>query len=327
MDLTNDGNQSLNSPKVSIIILNWNGLKDTIDCLESLKKITYPNYEVIVVDNGSRGNDAQVLNENFGDYIHLIHNDKNYGYTGGNNIGIRYALSTSSPDYFLILNNDVVVAPDFLTPMIKIAKDDNSIGIIGPKLYYYDFPSIIYSAGMTTNMRLGAFSSIGHKQLDTGQYDIQQEVDSIAGCCLLVSKKVIHEVGTFDESFFSYCDEIDYCFRAQRDGFRNMYVPQAIAWHKKVLNIKFWGKLSYMEQGRPLDFYYGTRNNFKFMRKHGSKRQYLTFLLHFFCWRLCFMTGICLLFHKNISELVAFYRGMRDGLLNSEASAKIYTKD
>jgi len=327
MVLINNDNNSINNPKVSIIILNWNGLEDTIDCLESLKKITYPNYEVIVVDNGSREKDAQVLKDKFSDYIHLIRNEKNYGYTGGNNIGIRYASSNSSPDYFLIINNDVVVAPDFLTTMIKIAKYDTSIGILGPKLYYYSYPGIIYSTVSKINMWTGSFISTGHKQLDTGQYDVQQDADCLSGCCLLVSKEVIHKIGLLDESFFSYCDEIDYCFRAQKAGFRNIYVPQAVAWHKKVLSKKFCGKFTYAEKGRPLDLYYGTRNNFKFMRKHGSKKQYLTFLLHFVCWRLCFMTGILLLYHRNISELVAFYRGTIDGLLNSEASARIYTKD
>ena len=136
-------------PKVSIIILNWNGWKDTIECLESLQRLTYPNYHVIVVDNGSRGNDAEVLQEKFGDYISLIRNDKNYGYTGGNNIGIRHALNNSSPDYFLILNNDVAVAPDFLTEMVKVADNDAAIGIVGPKVYYYDFPNRIQSSWAT----------------------------------------------------------------------------------------------------------------------------------------------------------------------------------
>jgi hypothetical protein len=314
-------------PRVSIIILNWNGLEDTTECLESLKKITYPNYEVIVVDNGSKGNDAQVLKERFDSYIHLIQNDRNYGYTRGNNIGIRYALYNSQPDYFLILNNDVVVSPDFLTEMVEVAEGDDSIGIVGPKVYYYDFPNIIDSAGMKTNVWLGYFGSIGNKHLDAGQYDTQQEVDSISGCCLLVKKEVIHQVGMFDESFFSYWDEVDYCFRAKRAGFRIIYVPQAIAWHKKVLKKKFWGKLPYAEQASPIAYYYWTRNNFKFMRKHGSKGQCLTFLLHFFGWRLWFLTEICLLYHHDLGQLVAFYRGARDGLLNSEVGAKFYAKD
>ena len=314
-------------PKVSIIVLNWNGLKDTIGCLESLQKITYPNCEVIVVDNGSKGNDAQILQERFGDYIHLIRNDRNYGYAGGNNIGIKYAWDKSSPDYFLILNNDVVVAPDFLTEMVKVAGDDKSIGIVGPKVYYYDFPNMIHSAGMKINMWLGHFGSIGYKQLDAGQYDAQQEVDSISGCCLLIKKEVIHQAGIFDESFFSYWDEVDYCFRAQRAGFRSIYVPQAIAWHKKVLKKKLWGKLSYEEKASALAFYYWARNNFKFMRKHGTRGQYYTFLVHFFGCHLLFVTALCLLYHYNIRQLIAFYRGVRDGLFNSEAGAKAYVKD
>jgi len=102
----------MNQPKVCIITLNWNGLEDTIECLESLKKITYTNYEVIVVDNGSEGNDPQVLEERFGDYIHLIKNDRNYGFYGGANIGIRYALKNSYPDYLLLHEGIAVVDLD-----------------------------------------------------------------------------------------------------------------------------------------------------------------------------------------------------------------------
>ncbi|GAG89310.1 unnamed protein product, partial [marine sediment metagenome] len=112
----------MNQPKVSIITLNWDGLEYTIECLASLKKITYPNYEVIVVDNGSKGNDAQVLEEKFGDYIHIIKNDMNYGSRGGVNIGMRYFLNNSNSDYLLLLDNDTVVDPEFLTEMVKVAE-------------------------------------------------------------------------------------------------------------------------------------------------------------------------------------------------------------
>src|SRR4030042_2187559 len=135
------------NPKVSIIILNWNGLEDTIECLNSLKKITYPNYKVILVDNGSKGNDARVLREKFGDYIHLIENDRNYGYAKGVNIGIRYALANSASEYILLLNNDTVVAPDFLNQLVKLAESDSSVGIVGPKTYYYGSSSRLESIG------------------------------------------------------------------------------------------------------------------------------------------------------------------------------------
>ena len=314
----------MSPPKVSIIILNWNGLEYTIECLECLKKIIYPNYEVIVVDNGSEGNDAQELKKRFGDYIHVIQNDKNYGYTGGNNIGIRYALTSSSPDYFLILNNDVVLHRDSLTEMVNVAESDDAIGIVGPKVYYSDVSNIIHSAGMKTDLRLVSFSSIGYKQLDTGKHNVQQDVDSLSGCCLLLKRETIHQVGTFDESYFCYWDDVDYCFRAEKVGFRIVYVPQAIAWHRKVLKKKFWGKLPYEEQASPLAYYYWTRNCFTFARKHRTRGQYCTFLLYFFGWRLWFMTGICLLYHHNLRQLVALYRGARDGFLKSETGAKIY---
>jgi len=317
----------MNYPKVSIIILNWNGLEDAIECLESLKKITYPSYDVIVVDNGSKGNDAQVLREKFGDYIHLIENDKNYGYTGGNNIGIKYALNNLSPDYFLILNNDVVVDPDFLTQMVEVAESDVSIGVAGCKVYYYDFPNRIQSAGARVNMRTGQSYSIGIKQMDTGQFDRQQEVDYVSGCCLLVKKEVVQKVGLFDEGYFCYWDEIDYCFRAREAGYKVVYIPLAKIWHKKFMKEQLWQKTRAEGQQTGLPYYFTARNNFRFMRKHATAGQYRTFVLYSFAYHLWFMAGVCLLYHRDGKRLAGFYRGVRDGLLNSDSGAKRYAKD
>jgi len=316
--------------KVSIIILNWNGLEDTIECLESLKKTTYPNYEVIVVDNGSRGNDAQVLGEKFGDYIHIIKNDKNYGYTGGNNIAIRHVLAHSEPDYLLILNNDIVVAPDFLDYLVEVAEGNGSIGIVGPKVYYYDYPGRIQSAGGKINMWKGITPHIGDWEIESGQYNTGRMVDHISGCCLLVKSEVIQKVGLFDESYFCYWDETDYCARAKKAGYKLSYAPRARIWHKVLLNVKPWyRRLSRKDQtSMSLHWiYYVTRNNIKFMKKYATKRQYLSFLLYFFGYRFWFSTGVSLVYHRNIVELLAFYRGVRDGLFNSEARARLYTKD
>ena len=118
------------NPKVSIIILNWNGLDDTVHCLESLEKIIYSNYDVIVVDNGSEGNDAQILREKFKDYIHVIENDKNYGFAEGNNIGIRYALKDSAPDYILLLNSDTEAKNYFVKGNVEFMNADSSVRIL-----------------------------------------------------------------------------------------------------------------------------------------------------------------------------------------------------
>lgn len=220
----------MDNPKVSIIILNWNGLGDTIECLESLKGITYPNYDAIVVDNGSGGKDVEVLREKFGNYIHIIENDKNYGFAEGNNIGARYSMGNLSPDYILLLNNDTVVEPGFLTELVEAAERDPKIGIVGGKIYLYG-TNIFDSAGsLFTN--IGSGRSIGHLEEDKGQYDSQEEVPMITACCLLVRKEVVESIHLFDPSFFMYLEELDFTIRVRRSGYKVVYTPGSIIYHK-----------------------------------------------------------------------------------------------
>jgi len=313
--------------KVSVIILNWNGLEDTIECLESLKKINYPNYEVILVDNGSKGNDVQVLEEKFGDYIHLIQNDKNYGYTGGNNIGMRYVVRDSASEYVLILNNDTVVAPDLLDHMVQVAESDPSIGMVGSKVCYYDCHGRIQGVGGKVNMRTGQASLIGFKEIDTGQYDTEQEVDYIFGCCLLVKTEAVRKIGLFDESYFCYWDETDYCFRARAAGYKVVYAPAATVWHKASLQVKVWDKSPAGGSVGGLSYYYMARNNFRFMRKHANKVQYRSFVLYFFGYYVWLVTGVCLLSHRDVRQLIGFWRGARDGLFNSSSGVRHYISD
>ena len=294
-------------PKVSIIILNWNGLEDTIECLESLKKITYPNYEVIVVDNGSEGNDVEVLRQKFGDYIYIIENDKNYGFTGGNNIGLRYALNNSNPDYFLLPNNDTIVDPEFVTEMVRVAESSPSIGIAGPKTYFYDDPNRFWLVWFEVDMRRGRAFHVGSKEIDRGQYENIREVDYVAGSCLLIKRKVVRNVGLFDESYFCYWDEADYCLRVRKGGYKIVYVPKAKIWHKVSQTAR---------RKSGFAWYYRARNNFRFMRKYTTKSQYRYFLLYFFGFYFWLITAICLIYHQgDVKSLLGFYRGVRDGLL------------
>src|SRR5512137_3063861 len=112
----------LHYPKVSIVILNWNGLADTRECLRSLQQVTYPNCEIILVDNASSGDDVRLLTDEFGDSVRVVRNEKNYGFAAGNNIGIKFALDHSSPDYVFLLNNDTTLAPDFLDELVTAAE-------------------------------------------------------------------------------------------------------------------------------------------------------------------------------------------------------------
>ena len=292
-------------PKVSIIILNWNGLEDTIECLESLKKITYPNYQVIVVDNGSEGNDVKVLRERFGDYIQIIENDRNYGFSGGNNIAVRWLLNDSCPDYFLLLNNDTVVDAEFLTEMVKVTESDPSIGVVGPKTYFYDDPNRLQLVWLEVDMFSGQGIHVGAREVDTGQYENLTEVDYAQGSCLMVKRCVIDTVGLLDELYFTYWDEADYCIRTRQAGYKIVYVPKARIWHKVSSSAK---KITGLSR------YYKTRNSFYFIKKYGTSKQFALFLLRFFLVQLWRTTAYLLLGCRDIKSLMSFYKGIKDGI-------------
>ena len=306
----------MNQPEVSIIILNWNGLEDTIECLESLKKITYPNYEVIVVDNGSEGNDTQVLEEKFGDYLHLIKNNRNYGFAGGANIGMRYALNNLNPDYLLLLHNDTIIHPEFLTEMIKVAEADPAIGIAGAKVYYYDEPDRLQYVWGKIDLweEIIAVTSVivrerimGRKEIDSGQHDSIQEVEHIASWCALIKRKVVESIGLLNERYFFGWDDIDYCLRAREDGYKITYVPKAKVWHKYRSANKVDGHLQY----------HSLRNRFRFMKQYATRWQYRCFLIYFFGVHFWLTTAYYLIWLRRPRMLLSFYKGVRDGLFHS----------
>ena len=226
----------MNYPKVAVIVLNWNGVNDTSDCLESLKKIAYPDYEVVVVDNGSDGEDVRVLKEKFGDYIHIIENDRNYGFAEGNNIGIRYALSAFEPACCLLLNNDTIVAPDLLSELIKVAENDDRIGILGPKIYYQDFKGrsdvIWYAGGKIRKWRRCVYRHIGKDDDDRPEYQNISEVDFVSGAAMMLKRRAIDELSLLNPRYFLGAEDVEYCLKARKHGLKVVYVPSARVWHK-----------------------------------------------------------------------------------------------
>lgn len=308
-------------PKVSIIVLNWNGLEDSIECLESLKKITYPNYDVIVIDNGSSGNDAEVLKNRFGDYVFLIKNEKNYGYTGGTNIGIKYSLKNSQPDYILSLNNDTIVEPQFLDRLVEAMEGDNSVGIAGPKVCYYDNPDRIQSLGMGLIMKIGMAFSIGKGEIDSNGIGQQYNVAYIS-VCLLIRADVIRKIGLLDESYFCYGEDVDYCLRAKKAGYEVICVRESKIWHKKCMKKRMIDKLSEGINVSESVEYYSTRNRFKFMRNHATNCQYLFFSLFFFGCYFWLMVVVLLLFYRDPKRFVSFCSGIKDGLLGRDGALK-----
>lgn len=245
-------------PNVAIIILNWNRFRDTAECLESVFKIRYSNYSVVVVDNGSEDDSAAEIEKSF-DRVVLIRNKENLGYAEGNNVGIRHALENGA-DYIWLLNNDTVVDRGALVAMVDLAEKDRGIGILGSKIYYFDQPEILWFAGATIDWNRAISPHIGRMEKDVGQYDRETEVDRVTGCSMLVRRDVFDEIGMFDEKFFLYAEEVDLCVRARAKGYRNVYVPKSVVYHKI--------SVSSGENSVPIYAYYNTRNFLYLIRKN-----------------------------------------------------------
>ena len=287
-------------PKIAIVILNWNGLLDTLECLRSIQKISYPNYVVVVIDNGSKGNDAEVIKRKFETSVSTIEEEKNLGFAGGCNMGIRWALH-SGANYILLLNNDTIVDPNFLTELVNVFQNDAQIGIVGPKVYYYEQPRRIYTAGGKVNFCTGNTPLIGKNAVDDGQFDNIEEVDYICGCALLIKEETIRSIGLLNEMYFAYYEETDWCTKARNAGFKVVYVPKAKIWHK-----------SPKTRTSELAMYYMTRNRFLFVKRNSSGFQLIIFNIFFLSTDLILQMKCKLFLTPKL--FIAYLKGIRDGL-------------
>lgn len=224
-------NRSPVKPSVAIIILTWNGKELTLDCLDSLSRLTYENAAVYVVDNASTDGTAEAVRERFGDAVTILRNDSNLGFSRGNNAGMKAALEDGH-DLILLLNNDTVVDPECVSRLVDALERSPASGIVGPKIYYYTPPDRIWFAGGEVFLWRGVARHTGIRAKDTGQYDSEREVDYITGCALMVRRTVIERIGMLDHSYRAYFEDTDFCMRARRAGFAIRYVPGAVVWHK-----------------------------------------------------------------------------------------------
>ncbi len=199
--------------------------------------------------------------------VRLVANSVNLRFAGGNNVGIEHVLP-DNPDYVLLLNNDTVVDPGFLSELVKFAEEDRHIGIVGPKIYYYYDERRIWYAGGRVNFWEGWTSHIGIREKDHGQYDSPMEVDYVTGCCMLVRREVIERVGKLDEGYFIYGEDADWCLRASRAGYRLFYVPSSMIWHK--VSATSGGNLSWFKNWNKL------KSQLKLMARYARWYHWLT---------------------------------------------------
>lgn len=219
------------SPLVYCVILNLDGRDVLVETVETVERMVYSNFRVVVVDNGSRDGSQEMVRSRFAT-VTLIENGKNLGFGGGNNVGLQYALEQGA-DWVFLLNNDITVAPDLLTELMAVTPSDGKIGILGPKIYYHSEPEKIWYTGGNINYFTGIISHRGLREEDRGQYDRLEATDYITGCAMLIKRGILEEIGMFDPVYHPiYTEDADLCVRVKRAGYRIVYVPKARLWHK-----------------------------------------------------------------------------------------------
>jgi GT2 family glycosyltransferase len=223
---------SLKFPKVGVVILNWNNYRDTARCLDSFGSVTYANYLIYVVDNGSIDDSALRLGENFkNDYIRFILNPENLGFASGCNKGIAQALADGC-EYLLLLNNDCIICdPGFLDKAVEFAESRPECGIEGGKILFWPETDRIWSTGGYVKA-LGAEKYIGYSELDVGQYEVVSEREFISGAFMLIKREVARTIGLLPEAYFFGKEDLEYPVRAARAGFKVLYNPEVTIYHE-----------------------------------------------------------------------------------------------
>lgn len=316
---------------------------DTIECLESIFKINYVNYNVVIVDNYSQDDsvakikdyalgkitikskfykynpnnkpikiiehDNKIINNyhiTFDDSLNsiiIIKNDFNKGFAEGNNIGIRFSLNSIKPDYILILNNDTVVAPDLLNILIEEGEKNDEIGVLGPTVYYYNEIQKIQSSGFTIDWKKG--HQIVHCQNEfENRCKSLGDVDAVSGCALIARSEVFNKVGLLKREYFAYWEETEWCIRVKKAGYTIKNVPQARVWHKEARSAsKVTGFLEY----------YLTRNLLWLMREHAPQKDLNYFWIYFFAYKF-FHFGLFLIYRENLRIIPYYLKGVRHGV-------------
>jgi hypothetical protein len=255
-------------PLVSIVSVQYGHPEVTIDMVKSLRKISYPNIEVIIVDNNSPDEHPEIVKEECPEIIY-IESKENLGFAGGNNLGFKVAKGK----YILLLNNDTEVEPDFLEPLVEKMEQNPNIGIVSPKIRFFHTPDTLQYVGydpINPITQRGGAKGFGEK--DTGQYEEDVEASYGHGAAMMVSMEAIKKVGLMADIFFLYYEELDWAHRIRDAGYKIYYVHKSIIYHKE--SISTGGRVS------PLRAYYMTRNRIMYLRRNFYGLTYFLAILY-----------------------------------------------
>jgi len=288
-----------NKPFISIITVNYREAAATCDLLASIKKNSYCNLEVIVVDNGSLEDNRRLFGRAYPGVI-VTRSIENLGFAGGNNLGIQQA----SGAFLFFVNNDTVFTEGLIENLLK-AFDNPEVGVVSPKIKYFDQPDTIQYAGFTRiNPLTGRNQLVGKGEKDEGQHDFAKPVPYAHGAAMMIRKRVIEKVGKMPEDYFLYYEELDWCEQIRAAGYTIFFEPKAVIFHKESLAV---GKES------PLKVFYQNRNRIWYMKRNNHGINLLFFLLFLLFFTIPANMTLYILKGK-FDLLTAFYRGVFEGL-------------
>jgi len=251
-------------PKVFVIVLNWDGMVDTLACLSSLRKCNYDNKEVVVVDNGSSDHSAEIIQARFPE-VHIIHNMTNEGFCKGNNIGIRYALDNKA-EYVWLLNNDTEVESSTLSKLVENAEESTEIGLVSPVLCYFEDKTKVQFSGSYIDLKTFEIHYPECKESPDAIFQTGPNV-ILWGTALLIKRTVIENIGLLDERFFAYWEDTDYSIRSIKGGFRNVVCKDARIYHKRPITPE-----GEVPKKSSFYYYFYERNRILLQRKHAKSR-------------------------------------------------------
>lgn len=297
---------------VSVIVLTRNRKKELIRCLQSLLVSDYKNIEIIVVDNDTNPPVSLWLRNKFKE-VKLVRSDKNLGAAGGRNLGIKFAKG----DYILFIDDDAEADTKMISQLIAVLKNSPRAGIVQPKIYaiqsFSTSRNILQGIGCDIDLLTGRVSALGIREEDTGQYDHIKEISTV-GCVWMVKAEVTRMVGNYDEEYFIPYEDLDFSFRARKQGFKIYFAPKALAWHSSIKSTFINSALDYIGIRSADQAYRIARNKIIFMRKYSPFPNLLIFLFIF----LPFYTlvhSIIILSSLKFSLLSDYWKGVISGLI------------
>lgn len=285
-----------NQIHISVITVNYNGLSDTKQMIESIAMLKPDNIELIVVDNGSKEDEAAVIRKEY-PWVISVRSDLNRGFAGGNNIGLKYATG----DYLFFLNNDTEITEETFTPLVARLQSDEKIGGVSPKIKYYHNPEIIQYAGYSNLSTVTLRNkTIGIGMQDSDEFNVPHETAYLHGAAFMIKREVLDTVGPMSEVFFLYYEEFDWCERMRQSGYKLWYEPNSTVYHKESATVGL---------DSPVKVFYMTRNRLLYAFMH---RSYIIALLSLI-YQVCFAVNkqiIVYLFKRRFSLVKSTVKGV-----------------